>query len=470
MNDKLVMIDISEIYPNKDNPRKDIGDIKELTKSIKKNGLMQNLTVVPGHWENELAYTNGYTLLIGHRRYAAAKAAGLTEVPCRIISGMDKKAQVSTMLEENMQRADLTVYEQAEGFQMVMDLGYTEKDLVSKTGFSESTIKRRLNIAKLDKELLKEKNEDEAFQLSLTDLYKLEQIKSIDKRNEVLSKAKTAKDIDWLVKSTVDEEKRADRYSAFEALFQNTGIEEAPENIQKSYWNEFDVVATFSLNEVHTEGEVLAKVTDDSMYFRSYNYVYLIKPKEKTEDEDIDVAIDEDEDKKRIAANAGFMGQIVESCLTRLRRLVEEIIGGYINDVKPDEELYEKILGLSVYFPLEISEQRMITYLADDYYYSLEEEQKESFRQEIRAMPIHHRILFPLASKADIFHDIADYNNHYDDECATKLKNIFDIFSLWGWQLTEEEEELLDGTSELFEKDEEEEVIANPYQKGDADE
>ncbi|MBE5900222.1 MAG: ParB/RepB/Spo0J family partition protein [Lachnospiraceae bacterium] len=454
MNDKLVMIDISEIYPNKDNPRKDIGDIKELTKSIKKNGLMQNLTVVPGHWENELAYTNGYTLLIGHRRYAAAKAAGLTEVPCRIISGMDKKEQVSTMLEENMQRADLTAFEQAEGFQMVMDLGYTEKDLVTKTGFSETTIKRRLNIAKLDKELLKEKNEDEAFQLSLTDLYKLEQIKSIDKRNEVLSKAKTANDIDWLVRSTVDEEKRENRYEAFKVVLKEAGIEEAPEDIQRNYWGKYDYV-TFYLNEEHTKDEVLAKVTDDSMYFRSYNHVYIIKPKEKTEDEDIDAMIDEDEDYERITANFGLMKQIVESCLTRLRRLVEEIIDGHINDVKPDKELYEKILGLSIYFPLEISEQRMITYFADNYYYNIEEEQRENFRQKIRTMPIHHRILFPLASKADIFYDIADYNNHYDDKCATKLKGIFDIFSLWGWQLTEEEEKLLDGTSELFEKDEE---------------
>ena len=457
MNEELTMIKVDEIYMHPKNPRKDLGDITELTKSIKHNGLMQNLTVIPGHYDDDgMSYEQGYTVIIGHRRLAASRAAGLEEVPCRIVYDMDAKQEVATMLEENMQRADLTVYEQAEGFQMVMDLGYSEKDLVTKTGFSETTIKRRLNIAKLDKELLKEKNEDEAFQLSLTDLYKLEQIKSIDKRNEVLSKAKTARDIDWLVKSTVDEEKRADRYSAFEVLFQNRGIEEAPENIQKSYWGKFDVVA-FSLDEEHTKDEVLAKVTDDSMYFRLYNYVYLIKPKEKTEDEDIDAAIDEDEDEKRIAANARHMEQIEESCLTRLRRLVEEIINGDINDVKPDKELYEKILGLSIYFPLEISEQRMITYLADNYYYTLEEEQKESFRQKIREMPIHHRILLPLASKADIFEEIMDYYNRYDDECATKLKGIFDIFSLWGWQLTEEEEKLLDGTSELFEKDEEEE-------------
>ena len=462
MNEKLEMIRIEELFPHPENPRKDVGDIKELTKSIKKNGLMQNLTVIPGRWKYTAddgtgdidPYAGGYTILIGHRRFEAAKAAGLSEVPCRVVEEMDKKEQLSTMLEENMQRTDLTAYEQAEGFQMVMDLGYTEKDLVTKTGFSETTIKRRLNIAKLDKELLKEKNEDEEFQLSLTDLYKLEQIKSIDKRNEVLSKAKTAKDIDWLVKSTVDEEKRENRYEAFKVIFKEAGIEEAPLDIQRSYWGKYDSVF-FTLDEVHTKDEVLDKVTNDSMYFRSHNWVYLIKPKEKTEDEDIDAAIDEDEDEERIIANAGHMEQIVESCLTRLRRLVEEIIGGNINDVKPDKELYEKILGLSIYFPLEISEPKMIAYFADNYYYSIEEEQRENFRQKIRAMPIHHRILLSLASKADIFENIMDYYNRYDDECAKKLKGIFDIFSLWGWQLTEEEEELLDGTSELFEKDEE---------------
>jgi len=452
MNEELTMIKVDEIYMHPKNPRKDLGDITELTKSIKHNGLMQNLTVIPGHYDEDgMNYEQGYTVIIGHRRLAASRAAGLEEVPCRIVYDMDAKQEIATMLEENMQRADLNAYEQAEGFQMVMDLGYTEKDLVTKTGFSETTIKRRLNIAKLDKELLKEKNEDEAFQLSLTDLYKLEQIKSIEKRNEVLSKAKTANDIDWLVRSTADEEKRADRYEAFKVIFKEAGIEEAPLDIQRNYWGKYDRV-TFRLDEVHAKDEVLAEVTDDSMYFRKYNFVYLIKPKEITEDEYIDAMIDEEEDDERITANIGLMEQIVESCLTRLRRLVEEIIDGHINDVKPDEELYEKILGLSIYFPLEISERRMITYFADNYYYSIEEEQRESFRQEIRAMPIHHRILLLLASKAGIFLDIADYNNHYDDECATKLKGIFDIFRLWGWQLTEEEEELLDGTSELFEK------------------
>lgn len=71
-------------------------------------------------WES----ADNYTVVIGHRRLAAAKLAGLTELPC-VITEMSDKDQVATMLLENMQRSDLTVYEQAHGMQMLMDLGDT---------------------------------------------------------------------------------------------------------------------------------------------------------------------------------------------------------------------------------------------------------------------------------------------------------------------------------------------------------
>ena len=56
-----------------------------------------------------------YTVVIGHRRLAAAKLAGLTEVPCAVVE-MTEQEQIATMLLENMQRSDLTVYEQAQRF------------------------------------------------------------------------------------------------------------------------------------------------------------------------------------------------------------------------------------------------------------------------------------------------------------------------------------------------------------------
>ena len=113
----ITMIPIEQLLHHPENPRKDLGDLTELAESIKVNGIMQNLTVVP--------VDDGiYNVVIGNRRMEAAKLAGLAEVPC-VISEMDYKTQISTMLMENMQRQDLTVYEQAQGFQMMMDLGYT---------------------------------------------------------------------------------------------------------------------------------------------------------------------------------------------------------------------------------------------------------------------------------------------------------------------------------------------------------
>ena len=104
MEQMITYIKTSKIYPHKDNPRKDVGDVTELSESVKHSGILQNLTVVP-------RTADTYTVIIGHRRLAAAKLAGLKTVPCAIVL-MDYREQLSTMLAENMQRSDLTVFEQ----------------------------------------------------------------------------------------------------------------------------------------------------------------------------------------------------------------------------------------------------------------------------------------------------------------------------------------------------------------------
>lgn len=143
----IQMISIADLHPHKDNPRKDLGDLSELTESIKVNGIFQNLTVTPRP-------EGGYTVIIGHRRMEAAKLAGLTELPCSVVD-MDERTQLSTMLLENMQRSDLTTYEQAQGFQLMFDLGMSAEEISDKSGFAVSTVKKRLKIATLPAEDLR---------------------------------------------------------------------------------------------------------------------------------------------------------------------------------------------------------------------------------------------------------------------------------------------------------------------------
>lgn len=172
---ELSMIEIEKIHPHQDNPRKNLGDVTELAESIKANGILQNLTVV----QNSDDY---FTVIIGHRRLAAAKQAGLTAVPCAVVEMSDSE-QLSTMLTENIQRSELTAYEQAKGFQMLIDLGNSVSEVVEKTGFSESTVRRRLKLAELDEETFRKSQER---QVSFKDYEKLNEIKDINKRNELL--------------------------------------------------------------------------------------------------------------------------------------------------------------------------------------------------------------------------------------------------------------------------------------------
>lgn len=188
---QLTYISVDKLYPHPYNPRKDVGDVSELAESIKANGILQNLTVVPMKLVDPDAIVKlgdgCYTVIIGHRRLAAAKLAGLKELPCVVVD-MDARAQMQTMLIENMQRSDLTVYEQAQGFQMMLDLGATVEEIAEKSGFSTTTVRRRVKMMELDQKKLKEVS---SRQLSLADFDTLAQIEDIKERNACLDKIGT---------------------------------------------------------------------------------------------------------------------------------------------------------------------------------------------------------------------------------------------------------------------------------------
>ena len=218
---EIVMIPIKQLEHHPENPRKDLGDLTELAESIRKNGVMQNLTVV---MHDPMRVT--YYVVIGNRRMEAAKMAGLSELPC-VISEMDHRTQIATMLEENMQRADLTVFEQAQGFQMMMDLGYSAKDISEKTGFGETTVRRRIKMAEMDPKLLKkacEMKSDER-QITMFDFDRLAQVNSIKERNALL-KMIGDRDFGWNINRTLNRQKaQAVRKDALKAL-QAAGVKE----------------------------------------------------------------------------------------------------------------------------------------------------------------------------------------------------------------------------------------------------
>ncbi len=140
------MIQIDKIEPNPAQPRSEIGDLSELTSSIGEKGILEPLLVKP-------TGIDSWMIIAGERRWRAANNAGLTEVPC-IEMDIDEKGIAEIALIENLQRKDLTVWEESDGLAaLATRFGYTHEEIAKKIGKSRTTVTESLAIAGLPNEI-----------------------------------------------------------------------------------------------------------------------------------------------------------------------------------------------------------------------------------------------------------------------------------------------------------------------------
>jgi ParB family transcriptional regulator, chromosome partitioning protein len=134
------MIPISKIHPNPDQPRKALGDLSELSQSIREKGVLEPLLV------RYMPREDAYYIISGERRYHASQAAGLAEVPC-IEKIADDAETLELALIENLQRKDLTAFEEADGlYRLAEQFDYTHDDIAKKIGRARSSVTETLSI------------------------------------------------------------------------------------------------------------------------------------------------------------------------------------------------------------------------------------------------------------------------------------------------------------------------------------
>lgn len=158
-SNEIKLINTSLIDPHPDNPRKQIGDVTDLAASIKANGLLSPLSVVP----------NGerYRVIAGHRRLAACKQAGTGAVPCFVLD-LDPLQQLEAMVTENCQREQLTVLEEADAIQGMLDLGATTAAVAHRLGRSADYVRDRAKAASIKADV--RKTRDDFDQLTIGQL------------------------------------------------------------------------------------------------------------------------------------------------------------------------------------------------------------------------------------------------------------------------------------------------------------
>ena len=147
---RVLMIRVEAIRPNPAQPRRhfDEEELLSLSRSIQKNGLLQPLTV------RKLG-EDRYELIAGERRLRAAKLAHCRAVPCLVVSGSEQQSAVLALL-ENIQRQDLSFFEQARGILTLMETwGISQEEAAGRLGMAQSTLANKLRLLRLPEQIQK---------------------------------------------------------------------------------------------------------------------------------------------------------------------------------------------------------------------------------------------------------------------------------------------------------------------------
>ncbi len=139
------MIPIGEIDANPHQPRQALGDLSELTASIREKGVLEPLLVRPQGAR--------YQIIAGERRFRAAHEAGLVEVPCIVHECSDAETMELALI-ENLQRKDLNPFEEADGFKTLKEsYGYTHEQLAERLGKSRTAVTETLSLTSMPEDV-----------------------------------------------------------------------------------------------------------------------------------------------------------------------------------------------------------------------------------------------------------------------------------------------------------------------------
>ena len=141
------MIPVDKIRPNPEQPRKSLGDLRDLTDSIREKGVLEPLLV------RFMPREDTHYIISGERRYHAARAAGLLELPC-IEKIADDAETLELGLIENLQRKDLTPFEEADGlYRLAEQFSYTHEDIARKISKARSSVTETLSLRNIPESL-----------------------------------------------------------------------------------------------------------------------------------------------------------------------------------------------------------------------------------------------------------------------------------------------------------------------------
>ncbi|MBP0963659.1 MAG: ParB/RepB/Spo0J family partition protein [Oscillospiraceae bacterium] len=200
----IITVRLSQVEPNSSQPRRQFDEdaLQELADSIAEHGVLQPIVVRP-------LDSDGYQIIAGERRWRASRMAGLTEVPV-IVREADDKVTMELALIENLQREDLNVLEEAEGYRALMDLyGLTQEEAAKRLGKSRPVVANTLRILTLPQPVLALLREGKLTAGHARALVGMEEAEATTMARLAVEEGLTVRDIEKLARARRQEAKKA---------------------------------------------------------------------------------------------------------------------------------------------------------------------------------------------------------------------------------------------------------------------
>lgn len=431
-------IEIRKLHQHPKNVRRTYGDLAELTESIKEVGILQNLTVVP-----DPAVKGEYLVVIGNCRLQAARQAGLKTVPCSVVD-MTEEEQISTMLVENMQRKNLSIIEEAKGVQMCIDLGTKPADLAKKTGLSKRVIYERKAIAELD-------IEDESPEATIQDYLKVTELKDKENRDELLKVIGTS-NFQW----KYNELKRKEEYAAFFKTLTPYLAGHATEALQRPKWNEYtkvyDVGKKADIDEIEWEDDA------DYVFWKSSSSPMISVYKLKSE-EDLEEDLEEQEEyerQKEQRNDTRKQGKVwADIARTSRMNYMRELYRGDHGPISKDKLILWLTRGLTAWHGWDEYIYREAMEIEEGDEYEDDTTEQDMIASVQRSATNAVMVVYSSMERGENSElpTMTGFGTYREDEDTQRL---YDFLHDFGYRPSQEEKKLLDGTHEIYIKEDEE--------------
>ena len=335
--------------------------------------------------------------------------------------------------------------------------------MAEKTGFSETTVRHRVEIAKLDPELVAERAEHAYYQFSLSDYAKLEAVPDIGEREKILATVSDRRDLEWKIRHVLEERKIKEGTEKLKAAMKSAGIRQTKE----SRWN--------SRIEVEKEIDLRQDVKADKLKLPEdrkahYRYIlengtaYIVREKEEQKKPE---KTEWELNRERLDRNRKQVRAMQKEWQRQRRAFVKDLVAGHYTAPKKEDarqiesDIWKFFMQKPGWTMLGI---RLIAeYMIDRDWYDTEEEERNSRLTQAKHMKPLWQMLILADKSLDVrtgtdTECLMEYEGTLRKDLAEATMSFYKILERLGFQTASEVYDVLSGRSDLFEEAKNEET------------